>query len=214
MERLQQVYQQLDATPLLRAAISGYIAIFSKLHRRLSQHPIPALPSDYNITIIIQIIHDACNTISIACFIANSLIVYLHSRNTQMTGLRASPVYLFTSDEKSWPVIEWTESDETKNVAIFHFDEEQCSWIMHSVVNNGQNWDRSRVSWNVARVEHLKLLFRIAQHFFGVLQWSNEDVINIYCDRNFDNCPLPEFASMQGAVLTVDKSGETSQGII
>lgn len=214
MERLQQVIRLLDSTPLLRTAFGEYVAIFPKLHRRLSQHPIPALPYNYNIAIIVQIIRDACSAISIACFIAESIVVYLHSRNTKLTGLRVSPVYLFTSDNKSWPMIEWTESDETKNVAIFHVDEEQCSWIMHSVVDDTLNWEKSRVSWNVAHVEHLKLLFGIAQHFFGVLQWSPGDVINIYCDRDFHNCLLPEYIFAQRALLTFHKSEKTSKNTI
>jgi len=98
---------------------------------------------------------------------------------------------------KSWPIVEWTESDDTHNIAIFHFDEEQCSWIMHSgLPTKDDGWKTSRVDWNVSDVEHLKILFGVAQHTYGITEWDPQDILQIYCDREFGNCSFEEYTPL------------------
>jgi len=163
---------------------------------------------------MVEIISDTCER-NTAYVITNSLVVYLRKRNTEMTGLRAIQMEMFTPftappkgssqhqcserEQKSWPIVEWTESDDTRNIAIFHFDEEQCSWIMHSGLptdaENGE-WKTSRVDWNVSDVDHLKILFGVAQHTHGLTQWDPQDILKIYCDREFGNCSIEEYVPL------------------
>jgi len=131
---------------------------------------------------------------------ADALLKYVYSKSTSLTALRANPVYLFTKDEQPYPVLEWREADDTTSIAIFHVDPKQkecercsASWLMHSFIPSGEKQEKSRLNWSVSHVSHIPLLFTLAQHLFGVLQWSNEDILNIYCDRNFgDPRELPE----------------------
>ena len=41
-------------------------------------------------------------------------------------------------------------------------------------------WQSSRVDWNVSQVSHLKILFGLAQHILGVLQWPSADARRLY----------------------------------
>jgi hypothetical protein len=151
---------------------------------------------------IIQVIGKACTTVSMATFIADALFMHVYSRSMNMTALRANPLYSFSDDEKVYPVIEWSDSDKSDkstNIAIFHFEtqKKQCqrcsaSWLIHSFVTTAQDHEKSRLSWSVSHISHVSLLFTLVQHLYGVLQWGDEDILNIYCDRNFD-CELPEY---------------------
>jgi hypothetical protein len=132
-------------------------------------------------------ISEGCDNERIASLIAHSLSDYLRGRHTQITALRAIPVRL-SNHEKSWPIIEWTETDDTKSIAIFHFEWEELeegSWLMHS----GQiavapedatkyRWTKSRIDWNVAKVEHLKTLFGVAQNTLGLLEWPFGNIMD------------------------------------
>jgi len=152
----------------------------------------------------VQIIGTACMTIPATAFLANALLKYVCSKSTRLTALRANPVFLFTKDETPFPVLEWSEADDTTSIAIFHIDPkpkecERCSasWLMHSFVPSGEEPEKSRLNWSVSHMSHIPLLFTLAQHLFGVLQWSNEDIGNIYCDRNFgDSSDFPEYVSL------------------
>ena len=158
--------------------------------------------------VIIQVIGKACTTVSMATFIADSLLMHVYSKSMNLTALRANPLYLFSDDEKVYPVIEWSDSDKSNkstNIAIFHFENQkkQCercsgSWLIHSFVSTAEDHEKSRLSWSVSHISHLPLLFTLAQHLFGVLQWNDEDILNIYCDRNFD-CELPEYLTLSYA---------------
>lgn len=109
-----------------------------------------------------------------------------------MIALRATAVYMLNDDDNVWPVVEWIEIDGTARLAIFHFDDlagpENGSWLMHSGLSgNGDCWRQSRVDWNVADTQHLKILFRVVQHVWGVLEWSVEDAMKLYCQIPSDD---------------------------
>jgi hypothetical protein len=152
------------------------------------KRPLPKLSEEYDSAIIVQIISASCTTVGIAALIAHSLVTYVHSKRTRMTALRANAVFSFQDDDNSWPMIEWTESDDTKNVAIFHFGDpeepEEGSWLMHSgheiSGDEGLSWQNSRIDWNVADIEHLKTLFVVVKHIMGVLSWSSSDALQLY----------------------------------
>jgi hypothetical protein len=108
-----------------------------------------------------------------------------------MVALRATAVYMLNNDDL-WPVIEWIELDGTARLIIFHFDEllgpEEGGWLMHSGVSDDCSpWQKSRIAWNVATVEHLKILFSVVQHILGVLEWSVEDAMKLYCQIPSDD---------------------------
>ena len=186
--------------PIIGSTIGSYLAVPLKLHKQLSQQPLPLLPEKWTVVVIVQVITGACITVSMATFIADSLLMHVFSRNMNLTGLRANPLYLFSDDEKVYPVIEWSESDKSSSVAIFHFENqkkhcERCSasWIIHSFVNTAQDQEKSRLSWSVSHISHISLLFVLAQHLCQVLRWSDQDMLDIYCDRNLTDCELPEY---------------------
>ena len=155
--------------------------MFQHFHDKLLASRVVGIPtlSSNDVRIIAERILDSCESERIASLIAHSLVDYLRVRQTQMTALKAAPAYLFTH-EKSWPMIEWTECDDTKTIAIFHFEEnepEEGSWLMHSgqivafETPTTHRWQNSRIDWNVANVGHLKTLFGVAQHMLGLLEW-------------------------------------------
>src|SRR5271167_4523510 len=144
----------------------------------------PKLPSN-DVQTITQTILGSCRTEKIASLIAHSLVDYLRVRQTQIISLKATSAFLFNR-EKSWPIIEWTERDETNAIVIFHFEgeePEQGSWLMHSgqVVSIEdtplRRWKKSRIDWNVANVQHLKTLFSVVQHMLGFLEWPFENTL-------------------------------------
>ena len=75
----------------------------------------------------------------------------------------------------------------------FHFENvnqpEDGSWLMHSGIpyTTKQCWRRSRLDWNVADITHLKILFGVAQHTLGVMEWPVEDTINLYSHISSQN---------------------------
>ena len=111
-----------------------------------------------NDSIIKERILESCDDERIASLIAHSLFGYLRARDTRITALRAIPAYLI-NHEKSWPIIEWTENDDTNSIAIFHFEWEELeegSWLMHSGKiavtpedTTKYRWKKSRIDWNV-----------------------------------------------------------------
>jgi hypothetical protein len=177
--------------------------MLEKLHYRVSRRPIPSLPEKYNASVIFQRISDGCGTPKIASLITRSLVAYTLSRDSQITALRASTIFWFTDNDASWTVLEWVEGNDVRNLAIFHFEDldepDQASWLMHSgleVANTTTKtkcWENSRIDWNVADINHLKILFGVAQHIVGMLEWSVEDAMKLYCKQDTDETSVPEY---------------------
>jgi len=185
---------------LLKQALRGPARMLQKFHRKVSQSPLPAITAQCNIETIRKRISSACQSDEIATSISHSLVTYMGSRKTQIKALRATPVYMFNNDEESWPVVEWTESDGMAMLAIFQFDDvgelKDGGWLMHSGLSDGgpegSPWTNSRIDWNVSDVEHVKLLFKVAQHILGVLLWPIASALKLYCGVNSDKTSVPE----------------------
>lgn len=132
-----------------------------------------------------------------------SLTAYTLSRDSRITALRASTIFWFGDDDASWTVIEWVEDNGTRSLAIFHFGEPnelgQGSWLMHSGLSVSDGilekpcWENSRIDWDVADVNHLKILFGVAQHVAGMLDWSVGDAMKLYCERNSEEESTSEY---------------------
>lgn len=178
--------------------------MFEQLHQKVSKSPIKPLSEDFDQTTISQTIFNSCaTTLASASLIADSIVTYLVSQNQPMKGLRASAVFWLTGDF-SWPMVEWVEADDRKNIAIFHFEDqdepEDHSWIMHSGVGPSSNgtsetprWESSRLDWNVGDITHLKTLFKVAQHLLGVLEWPVVDAYQLYCEQNITSRSIDEY---------------------
>ena len=114
--------------------------------------------------------------------------------------MRATPVYLFNDEQTSWPMIEWTEKDNMRTLAIFHFENvnqpEDGSWLMHSGIPTKRCWRRSRIDWNVADIDHLKILLGAAQHTLGVLEWQVEDAVKLYSHISSQIYSINEYGSV------------------
>jgi hypothetical protein len=169
----------------------------AEVHSKMSQRPVPKSPGGYNAETITKKIAESCNSVRVSSVIADSITAYETSRRARIVALRASEVYLFSNDDDSWTVVEWVEEDSLKCVVIFHFDPmaepADGSWLMHSgyigsVVDAESThlWKESRVDYNVAEISHLKILFGIAQHILGVLQWAIADAVTLYCEQDLN----------------------------
>lgn len=177
----------------LRQELRKFGKLLQSLHARVSLRPLSVFSDDYDRPALIDIIA-SCSALRVASVIANTIINYLFTKNTKLKGLRATTVFWFVENEPSWPVIEWIESDGTMALAIFHFelesDPEEGSWLMHSAIGDQKsqscNWKSCRMDWNVLEISHLKILLGVAQHLFGMLQWPNEDLETLYCERGLN----------------------------
>ena len=148
-----------------------------------------------------------------AAAISDMLQMHLRSSGASLETLRANPLYLLIRDpiESSYPVVEWRESDGTESVAIFYMDyQEECvrckvSWLMHSVIHNdgNRNQGQLRLNWSVSDISHISKLFILSNHLLGVLQWTQEDILNLYCHQNFGDCELSEYNSYFELVTNV-----------
>ena len=170
-----------NCAAIIRQDFRGHTLMLQHFHGKIFQTSavIPTVLTNDPI-IIKERILESCGNERIASLIANSLLDYFQVRDPQITALRAIMGCLI-NDDKSWPIIEWTESDNTKSIAIFHFEleePEEGSWLMHSgqIAVASENaakyrWKKSRIDWNVAKVGHLKTLFGVAQNMLGLLEW-------------------------------------------
>ena len=145
-------------------------------HHKVFRRPISERFAKYHFNNVLQMISSACVSEESATLISHAILEYLESRGAQMIALRATAVYMLNDDDNVWPVIEWIEIDGAARLVIFHFDElagpEEGSWLMHSGLPNDDScWRTSQIVWNVADVEHLKILFRVVR-FRG--SWSGQ----------------------------------------
>jgi hypothetical protein len=126
--RRGQIFLQLTTitTPaeLLRNGFLSHVEVVQEMHCKISQRNILLL-HDTALSAIVSTIRTVCLPIKITITIAKTLMSYVHSRNTRITALRAIPVYLFNDEENSFLLVEWTEEDCTKSVAIFYFEEDE-----------------------------------------------------------------------------------------
>jgi len=207
--RLEQVGVHLknsnESDAALREGLRHFANVMEELHYRVSQRPIPKCPGGCNAETITTKIAESCNSVRVSSVIADSITAYETSRRARIVALRASEVYIFSNDDDSWTVVEWIEEDSLKCVAIFHFDPtaepEDGSWLMHSGYNqmadaeSTHSWKESRVDYNVAKIAHLKILFGIAQHILGVLQWAIADAVTLYCKQDLNKVSNEESGS-------------------
>ena len=184
----------------------------------LSRRPLRKRDPIDSENLILQAIRGSCMKVSMAAFIAESLSMHLHSKGTQLTAVRATPLYLLSEDEKSYPVIEWIESDDSYNIIIFYIENQvecvecQASWLMHSIIKTAGEQEKSRLNWSVPHISQISRLFGLAHHFFGVLQWSEEDKLVLYCHQNIEDGGLPEYYSFfTNLSLTMHQKYETCQ---
>ena len=197
--RLQLAVRCRRELAAVRKGLEGHAQAFEQLHAQLSDRPISKPESESDFNVFVMIISTCCATTKIACVIAQSVMAYVHSRKSQITSMRATPVYLFNDEQRSWPMIEWTEKDNMLTLAIFHFENVDCpehgSWLMHSGMPYPTKhcWRRSRIDWNVANTTHLKVLFGVAQHALGVLEWPTEDAIKLCSDIRSQNYSINEY---------------------
>ena len=191
-----------ESDAALREGLRPFANVMEEVHYRVSQRPIPTSPGGCSAETITKKIAESCTSVRASSVIADSITAYGTSRRTEIVALRASEVYLFSNDDDSWTVVEWIEQDRLKCVAIFHFDHsaEQAdgSWLMHSGYNElahtepARLWKESRVDYNVAEIAHLKILFGIAQHVLGVLQWALADAVTLYCEQDLSEVSKEE----------------------
>lgn len=144
---------------------------------------------DFDFSNIYQILANR-TTPDIALSITDGLLRHIESTLAPITGLKVTVVYQFGNEGTSWPVVEWREGDETDVVAIFKVEDATtpCSYLMHRGVGcwktGSRRWSQSFLAWFVSSISHLKELFQAAQHIFGILQWSNTDLLTLYCEQS------------------------------
>lgn len=166
-----------------------YASSINKLHRHLVIQPFPEGPVNYE-TIIKAI--SAWTTSERALAIAKSLEKYFETFGVQATAFRVSILFAFHNDDRSWPIVEWKEGNDKEIIALYHFDDKSrytgvCSWLMHygtgisSDPTNEARWTEASIAWGITDISHLKTLFGAAHHFLGILKWSPEVALILYC---------------------------------
>ena len=195
------------------ATIGPYLEAMPKLLKLLSHRPLPELDPMHNEQSVFHAISGACMTSSMATIITKLLLMHVQARGVRLKTLRVNPLHVFS--EHSYPVLEWTETDGSKNITIFYIEgrkecvqshqdnkngskgKQKCiqcrlSWLMLSIIKTDEDREKIRLNWSVSHLSHVRLLFHLAQHLFGVSQWSKEDKLNLYCRQNFGDCELTE----------------------
>ena len=187
----------LDPGPTL-ATIVQQVETVLKLQTQLYGIRLPKLDPINTDQSVFRAISAASTTAPIATIITKLLLTNVRKKNGRIDTLRATPVYVSSDD--GYLVVEWTETDNSKNLAIFHIEDQkacilshqdldcgkgnqkcvQCrlSWLMSSIIKTPENGEKYRFTWSVCHLDHIRLLFRLAQHLSGVSQWSNEDKWN------------------------------------
>lgn len=205
--RLQLIVKYPAELATVREGLKGHAHSLQQLHTRLTERPISKFTSEPDLNVFVMMISTCCATARVACVIAQSLMTYVQSRKSQITSMRATPIYLFNDEQRSWPMIEWREKDNMWTLAIFHFENvnqpEDGSWLMHSGIPyvTKQCWRRSRIDWNVANVNHLKILFGLAQHALGLMEWPVEDAISLCNHISSQNCSINEYGLINGLLI-------------
>lgn len=168
------------------------------LHLQVAQKPIPEGKTDYQGMLEKVAVW---NTPEVTNRILGSLMRYFKATETRVTRFRASIIFSLTNDDCAWPVVEWKEEDDTEAIAIFYVDEtapsDVCSWLMHygrGILENSKEcmrWEKTSITWSVGDMDHLKSLFKAAQHLLGILKWPTEDMLRLYC-KTEEGPLLPE----------------------
>ena len=173
----------------------------NKLHRRIIKQTLPEGPVNYE-TILKAI--SAWTTSERTVTIAKSLWKHFETPGVHVTAFRVSILFAFLNDDRSWPVVEWKEGNDKELIALFHFDEksrrpEVCSWLVHygagilSDPTDEARWTETSIAWGVTDMSHLKTLFGAVQHFLGILEWSPEVALNLYCAIEPTTCSQQEY---------------------
>jgi hypothetical protein len=145
---------------------------------------------------ILEAVSGFCFPFKTALAVTHAVVKY--SGNAPVTGLRANIVYPFRKDDSPWAVVEWTEGDKARVMGIFQMNEsyEVCSSLMHyaefnqnpQYMNGIPRWEKCCITWTIADIDNLKRLFGAAQHILGILDWSIEDIMEVYCKSNPGDC--------------------------
>lgn len=139
----------------------------------------------------------SCTDPETARTIYHHLQGHLRSKSVRLTAFRASVVYSFSNDDKSWPIVEWEESDGTQAMGIFYTDvnDDPMTWssLIHLGQSAGGHWTRRHISWDVTDISILKRLFEGAQHALGLLQMPIDDALKLYCQEHIEDPTSEEY---------------------
>lgn len=168
------------------SAVISLLRLVNQIHVHLSKYSLSSLPPDRPSSRF-DALSDRTGP-DIARTIDRTLQALLQSRAARITALRASVIYPFAKDDKSWPMIEWREDNGSRVLAIFALDDEDdpksCSYIMHTTNSAAQSSRLTDVTFNVSDFTIMKTLFRAAQHVWGLLQMPKEDAVMLYCETH------------------------------
>ena len=215
---MKSISRQLDAGLILGTSIAPYLYTMPKLRQLLSHRPLSEVDPTNTEQSVFRAVRGTCANASIATSITKLLLTHVRKKGGRLETMRANPLYVFS--KHAYPVVEWTENDNSKYIAIFYIknpddqctqcrqnkkdciccvdQEESCvqcrlNWLVLSVIDTAENGEESRLNWSVSHPSHIRLLFSLAQHLFEVSKWSDEDKLNIYCLQNFEDCELTEY---------------------
>jgi hypothetical protein len=148
---------------MLIDTLQPYTQAFQQLHMQLSR--MPAVDAPLETVLSSQIQPELVQPIILW------LLQYSQSEDRLITDWRASTIHSLASNESSWPVVLWTENN-TNVMAVFKVDNGVVGCLMHS--------QEDSLSWQVADIDDLRILFGAAQHMLGVLQWTLQDIVEVY----------------------------------
>lgn len=169
------------------SSLMALIRLLNQIHVHLSKYPLSFLSPDRPSSRF-DALSDRTGP-NIARTIDGTLQALLHSRDAGMTAFRALVIYPFKKNDKSWPMIEYSEDNGTRVLAIMALDDddspESCSYIMHSIHSSAsQSSCLTDLTFNVSDFKVMKTLFQAAQHVWGLLQMPEEDAMILYCETH------------------------------
>jgi hypothetical protein len=202
--------------------IDQLFGVATQLHQYLFLQPISQSPADLDSIGILETLFKAfikfCSPLKTILSVAQPLLQHLHSRNARVTSMRATVIYPFRSDDYPWPLVEWTERDNSGGMAIFQIDErsEVCSSLIHySEQSLGREtnapWGKCSIIWRIANLGDLKRLFGGVQHTLGISKWSTEDYLKLYRQSNPGECSEHEYLVTLNWIQLTEKNGPLCQ---
>jgi len=170
--------------------------IFTDVHRKVSWRELPDIygppTSETRKRLIAAVSHE-----DDAEGIEQCVQQYLLYTGLWIVRFRATMLYPFGQDDRSWAVLEWTDNEGGEVLAIFETEippgPDICSWVLHRGLGRtdgqfqGRVWLHSELNWSVMGINIFNTLVQAAQHLCGILDWSHVDIQAIYSFNDFQN---------------------------
>lgn len=147
--------------------------------------------------------------------------LHRHSASGPIQGIRVGFIRPVTTRYDPWPLVAWTEGNDTDVMAIFKVQSpaEPASFLMHYGVGrcwreDGKKWKQSHIAWAVVDMEHMAELFVAASHLSGFAQPSNSEFVRILDEKSPKTCSRDEYMPSYLLTLTFCRLSRYAQKLV